>query len=539
MVKQQLLEDLKWAVEDLGFSGDDIVISSPQNPSFGDYTANIALQLAKQKLKNCKQTPMEIANEIVSDLRTLSYLSDIEIKEPGFINFFIKPEFLTKDLEEILEKGKDFGRSESGKGKKASVEFVSANPTGPMHFGNARGGPIGDTLASVLEFCGYEVMRDYYHNDIGSQVDKLGESIVNVAQGQKLEDQEYKGEYVKELAKEIKTDDPKQASKQALEILLKENLDVAKEMGIKFDRVSYESEFLGSSQTKKALMVLEEKDVLKKQEGAVWFAPGDEFLKDRESVVIKSDGNYTYFTNDIAYHNLKFSQGTDLVVDILGANHHGHVPRLKAAVSVLGFDVSNFHVVLYQWVRFKRGGEIVKMSKRAGTFITVREILEEIGKDPLKFFILMYDANSPIDFDLELAKQQSNKNPVFYVQYAFARMANILRKVKSEKCNPSTVLGARVQSCGILNKKEELELIKHLSYFPDLIEEVARNYQVQHLTTYAITLADLFHKFYENCRVLNAENEELKTARLSLVLASKLVLANVLGIMGIDAPERM
>jgi arginyl-tRNA synthetase len=288
-----------------------------------------------------------------------------------------------------------------------------------------------------LEFSGYKVLREYLHNDVGVQVAKLGESIVNVANGEKLADQEYKGEYILALAKQIRNSkfeirNSSEAGKIAVEILLKDILKDAEDMGTKFDKVYPESEFATTDATEKVLKTLKEKGFLKEKEGALWFAPNDRFLADRECVVKKSDGNYTYFANDIAYHNLKFVEGYDLVIDILGANHHGHVPRLKAAVDALGFDSSKFHVILYQWVRFKSGTETIKMAKRAGTFVTAREVLKEVGRDAVRFFILSHDANSHIDFDLDLAREKSAKNPVYYVQYAHARIASILRRANSK-----------------------------------------------------------------------------------------------------------
>ncbi|MBI2335111.1 arginine--tRNA ligase, partial [Candidatus Daviesbacteria bacterium] len=334
MVKQKILEDLQKAVEDLGYKSTDIVLSIPKNSAFGDYSTNIALQLAKQSSANGKQTPDEIANEIVARVKSQEsskkILEKVEVVN-GFVNFFVKPEILAEDLQEILQKEDDYGKSKLGKGKKARVEFVSANPTGPLHFGNARGGPIGDVLANVLEFSGYEVLREYYDNNIGGQVTKLGESIANVKAGNKLADQEYKGEYVAEIVDKIGDfKDAQEAGEKAVGLLFQEIIKDCADLGIKFDQVYHESDFVKRGATKKALDELENKGFLKKYEGAFWFAPKDEFLQDRECVVVKSDGEYTYFANDIAYHKVKFSGGHDLIVNILGANHHGHVPRLQA-----------------------------------------------------------------------------------------------------------------------------------------------------------------------------------------------------------------
>lgn len=532
-VKQQILEDLNKAVKSLGYASADIVCTISKNPSFGDYSTNVALQLAKLLGAINKQSPQDIANQILQKFGKPDYLEKAEIAGGGFINFFIKKEFLANDIKEILESKEQFGKSEIGKSRKARVEFVSANPTGPLHFGNARGGPIGDVLANVLQFCGFEVLREYYDNNIGGQVKKLGESIVNIEAGGKPEDQEYKGEYVAEIVSKIgECVDSDDAGSKAVGLLFQEIIKDCSDLGIIFDKVYHESDFVNTGATKKVLDELEKKDFLKKYEGATWFAPKDEFLEDRECVVVKSDGEYTYFANDIVYHRVKFSEGHDLVINILGANHHGHVPRLQAAITALGFDVKRYRVILYQWVRFKSGGELIKMSKRSGTFVTAREVLDEVGKDALRFSLLQYSPQTHIDLDLDLYKQKSNKNPVFYVQYAHARMNNIIQKAKARPEQNKI-------DYGLLKDTAELNLIKYLLVFPDLVVEIAHTLQVQNLTEYAITLADLFHKFYENCPVLQAKTGDLKEARLALVRAAKITLGNTLGLLGVSAPEKM
>lgn len=535
MLRKLIEEDLKRVVKDLGYKSTDIVCTIPRNSRFGDYSTNLVLQLAKQSSADSYQSSSKIANQILKKLEKPDYLEKAEIAGGGFINFFIKKEFLANDIKEILESKEQFGKSEIGKGKKARVEFVSANPTGPLHFGNARGGPIGDVLANVLEFVGYKVLREYYDNNVGGQIKKLGESISNIRSGGKLEDQEYKGHYVAEIAEKVGNfKDLDDAGKQAVRLLFEGIIRDCSEMGINFDKIYHESEFMEGGRTKEALKKIEK--YLKTQDRAVWFAPSDEFLKDRETVVIKSDGSYTYFANDIAYHNLKFNEPDfgqpDLVIDVLGANHHGHVPRLQAAIKALGYDVSKFRVILYQWVRFVNLEtlELLTMSKRLGTFVTTKEVLDAVGKDVVRFFILMHSANTHIDFDLTLAMKKSKKNPVFYVQYAHARMNNILVKAKEDGGDTNLSL---------LIHPTEINIIKHLSIFPDLICELAVTLQVHQLTEYAISLADLFHKFYENCPVLQAEGDGLKNARLALVRSSKITLVNTLRLLGVSAPERM
>src|SRR3989344_3095239 len=529
----------KWAIgsEVQARRDGEVEVSRPGNSEHGDYSTNVALKVVTRDTKQgtrSEQSSVEFARKLADSLKNQPYIEKLEVKDPGFINFFVKDEIWQKQVSDVLKSASGYGSNQTGKGKKARVEFVSANPTGPLHFGNARGGPIGDTLASVLEFSGYKVIREYYHNDVGVQVEKLGQSIVNVDRSGDLGDQEYKGEYIRELIKKIgRVKTAKEAGEKAVEILLKEILKDCEDMGIKFDKVFKESEFSASNQTQKALDYLSQKKVLKKQEGALWFAPSDEFLKDRETVVVKSGGDFTYFGNDIAYHKLKFAEKPDLVVDILGSNHHGHVPRLQAVIQSLGFDTDKLRIILYQWVRFKRGSEVVKMSKRSGTFVTTREILDEVGRDALRFFILMHDANTHIDFDLDLAKEKSSKNPVYYVQYAHARIASILRKA-----NWKLETGNWKSSHELLTTNYELNLLKQISRLPELVEDIAESFVVNQLTTYAVELADSFHKFYENVQVLS-EEKEIREARLALISATQITLANTLKLLGVSAPEKM
>ncbi len=536
-LRDQIRKDLVKAANELGLKTDLVEITRPQDPANGDYSTNLALRRftpqgkPKEGSSLSNHSPIVFAKKLADSLKAQPYLEKLEVAGPGFLNFFIKPGVWQNEVANVLEAGSRYGSNESGKGRRARVEFVSANPTGPLHFGNARGGPIGDSLASVLEFCGYRVLREYYHNDVGVQVEKLGQSILNVSQGKKLEDQEYKGEYILDLAKRIgKVRSTKDAGVKAVKILLDQALADAKAMGIAFNKVYAESDFIKLDKTKAALGFLDKKGVLKKKEGALWFAPRDEFLRDRETVVVKSDGSYTYFANDIAYHYLKFTDPEfgkpDLVIDVLGANHHGHVPRLQAAVESLGFGIDKFHVILYQWVRFRKGQEVLKMAKRAGTFVTAKEVLDEIGRDAVRFFILMHDASSPIDFDLDLAREKSAKNPVYYVQYAHARICSILAKSGARK-------GKSKANFSLLGSGYELELIKQISRLPEIVEDISLNFAVNRLTAYARDVADAFHVFYENCKVLSDERD-LRNARLGLVGATKTVFFNTLSLIRIS-----
>ena len=547
MMREQIKKDIAKAISNFKFpiSNAEIEVTRTSDPEFGDFATNLPLKISR----GSKQSPMESARLLADSLKDLPYVEKLEVKEPGFINFFLKNEVWQKQVEDVLNRGSKYGANEIAKGQKARVEFVSANPTGPLHFGNARGGPIGDSLASVLEFCGYQVLREYIDNDRGNQVCDLGKTLAARAGFIKVNkaDLVYQGAYTKEIAQKIK---PKigritnlserqiiqKAGEVGVAILFKEIIADIADMGIKYDLVVHESDL--QKEAAKVLSGLEKKGLLVKKEGAVWFAPRNEFLKDKDAVVIKSDGSYTYFTADVVYHQQKFASGYNLVVDIFGSNTVGHVPKLKSLAQALGFDLSKFKVILYQFVRIKRGNEVVKMSKRAGNFVTVREVLDEVGRDATRFFILMHDANSHIDFDLDLARKKSKENPVYYVQYANARICSILTKAKRQTTNAKIDYPLPTTHYQLLTTNYELDLIKQITRLPELVEDIGQSFAVHRLTTYAIELADSFHKFYENCQVLGTGGD-LESARLSLILATKIALFNTLKLLGVSAPEKM
>jgi len=484
-------------------------------------------------------SPLELAQVIVEKLGSHPDFEKIEAVAPGFINFYLSAKYLQNQVQNIIEKGEDYGSLKVGDGKKASVEFVSANPTGPLHIGNARGGPLGDSLANVFAKAGYQITREYLHNDVGGQVERLGESIYfELHPGQKPENYEiqYQGSYVKELADKVKeqleedqdanlsqADFIEKAGKIAVELMLTEIIKDCEDMGIKYDVIRKESDL----RKEVPQVLVKVKKFLKEKDGAEWFAPQDEFLKDRETVVKKSDGQFTYFASDIAYHNEKM-QRNDLVIDVFGSNHYGHVPRLKAVVKALGFTPDNLRVTLYQWVRLKRGEEVVKMSKRAGNFVTAREVLDEVGKDAFRFFLLTPRSQTHMDFDLELAKKRASDNPVFYVQYAHSRICSVFKKAP----------GLVPADLSLLTAPEEIALIRHLLKLPYLVEDVLKTLEVNPLTTYATEVATLFHRFYETQKVISAD-EKLTQARLALLKATQITLANTLSLLGVSAPEHM
>ena len=552
MIREEINKILKDALKELGVEDFEPQIERPKDSSNGDYSTNLALNLFTNSRFMIKDSgfknPMELAEKIIYILNTKYKIQNTDFEKivavkPGFINFYLSNSYLQTQVGEIINKADNYGFSALGKGKKASVEYVSANPTGPLHIGNARGGPLGDVLANVLEKAGYEVTREYLHNNVGGQVARLGEAIYFTLhpdqRGEGYEIQ-YQGEYIKELAKMVEeTMEEKhfenlsqeefidKAGQIAVEMMLLEILKDCEEMGIKFDLIRKESDL--RKDAPEVIKELEKKGLVREKDGALWFAPNDEFLKDRETVVKKSDGEYTYFASDIVYHKEKFERGNDLVVDILGANHSGHVPRLKAVIKALGFDTNEFKVVLYQWIRLKRGEEILKMSKRSGTFVTAREVLDEVGKDAFRFFLLRTSSETHMDFDLELAKKKANENPVFYVQYAYSRINSIFSKAEEAISKPDTSL---------LIEPEEVALIRQLLKFPELIEEVSYTFAVNTFTTYVIEVATLFHKFYETHKVIS-EDKKITQARLGLLKATAVVLKNTLDLLGVSAPAHM
>lgn len=547
---------------DRGMVG-EVELTRPIDPKFGDFSSSFPLKEAKKLGKK----PMELASDLVKKFADLDIVEKVEVAGPGFVNIFLKKSYWQGQVKDVLTADKKYGSSDMGKGKKARVEFVSANPTGPLHFGNARGGPIGDTISHVLEASGYEVLREYIDNDRGNQVLELGKTLAAKAGliGLKEEDLTYKGDYTKDLAARVREKVGDLANKsedqvinifgqEGVKLQFEEIIGDSKAMGIDFDLIVHESDL--QQKAKAEIAKLEKKGLIKKKDGALWFSPRqgpasqakrgergspeatkNEFLDDRDAVVVKSDGNYTYFTADVVYHTQKFESGYDLVVDVFGSNTFGHVPKLKALATVLGFDLGKFKVILYQFVRIKRGNDIVNMSKRAGNFVTAREVLDEVGKDAFRFFILMHDANTHMDFDLNLAREKSSKNPVYYVQYAHARISSILAKAKIESSR-FTVHGSQTVNYQLLTDNHEIDLIKQITRLPELVEDVSKSFAVHSLTIYARELADSFHKFYENCRVIS-DDKELSAARLDLVKATKITLANTLGLLGVSTPEKM
>lgn len=527
----------------------DFNIEKPANSANGDFSANVALAGAKA----FKKAPRVIAECIKNNLYLDGTLFDrVEIAGPGFLNFYLSDRYYSEIVKDVMNKGEDYGKSDFGKGKKILVEFVSANPTGPMHIGNARGGAIGDCLSSVLEWAGYEVNREFYVNDAGNQIEKFATSLeVRYLQlykdGVEIPEDAYHGADITEHAKnfaeeygdkyvEASSEDRRKA---LVDFALPKNIaGLERDLlsyRIKYDRWFKESTLHADGSVKEIIEKFKELGVTYEQDGALWFK-ASEFGNDKDVVLIRANGIPTYIVPDIAYHyNKLVTRGYDKAVDVLGADHHGYVPRMKAALSALGIDADRLDCVIMQMVRLVRNGETIKLSKRSGKAITLTTLLEEIPIDAARFFFNLREPNSHFDFDLDLAAQETSQNPVYYVQYAHARICSILKKAQDVGVTLRTPTSEELD---MLTSDEERELIRHLSTLTDEIVAAAKAYDPAKITHFVIELATLFHKFY-NARRVMVEDEGLMQARLYLCLAVKETIKNILTMLKISAPETM
>lgn len=546
-------------------------VERPADVSHGDFSCNAAMASAKALRNNPRAIGQMIADAAVLDG---TVFEKIEVAGPGFLNFFISPLWFNETVGEVISSGSDYGKTELGNGKRVLVEFVSANPTGPMHIGNARGGALGDSLSSVLQFAGYEVEREFYVNDAGNQIEKFGKSLsiryMQIADGNKadviasygdedvcrkiFEDEEnftmpedvYKGVDIIEHAynfykingdKFVNADE--ESRKSALvEYALPLNID-GLERDLKKYRIVYDTWFRESSlhkngAVKQIVDMLTEKGQTYEKDGAIWFKASD-FGDDQDRVLVRANGIPTYFVPDIAYHyNKLVTRGFDKAIDILGADHHGYIARMKAALTALGVDASKLDIVIMQMVMLVRNGETVKLSKRSGKAITLSTLLDEVPIDAARFFFNLRDPNTHLEFDLELAIEESSNNPVFYVQYAHARICSILRRMEEEGTGYKNIPVNELN----YSHPAELALIRHIAALPDCINEAAKDYNPSKITKYLCDLAQLFHKFYDNCKIKGEEENTLQS-RLSLCVATKTVFKNLLDLLKVDAPEKM
>ena len=555
MIREEIARLVADAAQAARDSGDlpsialpEIEIERPQRPEHGDYACSLALRLAR----TVGARPLDLAQSIARNIKPHEAVGEVTVAAPGFINIRLREGWLARQVEVARSEGDRFGNLPLGNGQRVQVEYVSANPTGPLHVGNGRWAAIGSTLANVLKTAGYEVQQEYFVNDMLTQIEIFGRTLY--ARYQQLYDlpaeipaDGYPGEYVIDLAKEIQAEQgdrflgprefgpepPPEFKTIGVTKMLKSIADDLAMMGVTFDEWYREASLYGAdSRYETAMGILRENGYVSIKEGAVWFT-STMLGEDKDNVLVRSTGSPTYFASDIAYHYDKFVlRGFDRVINIWGADHQGHVSRLKAALFALGIDPLRLDVVIGQLVTLRRGGEVVRISKRAGDIITLREVVEEVGPDACRFFFLTRSADATVDFDLELAKQQSNENPVYYVQYAHARIAGILNLAGERGVDYAD------GDVALLTHPAELALIRKMLRLPELVEQMARSLEPHHLPHYALELATVFHDFYEKCRVVT-DDVPVTKARLKLVEAARIVLGRTLALMGVTAPERM
>ncbi len=526
-----------------------VEIEAPKAGAHGDLASNFAMLNASAQ----KMAPRKIAEAVVSHLSDPEGIIDkTEIAGPGFINFFINKTAWHPVLHDIHGKNGRYGASDTGKGQKVQVEFVSANPTGPLHVGHGRGAVVGDTVAAILSFCGYDVFREYYINDSGKQIQTLGRSVYLrflELSGRDMAFPEdcYQGDYIYEIAKalmerkgewltnaseeEATSDCARYAAEKILEGI-REDLAL---LGIRFDHWFSEQGLYDTDKVEAAIKQFQDAGLIYEKEGALWFKT-EAFGDEKDRVVVRQNGQTTYFASDIAYHRDKFDRGFDQIIDVWGADHHGYIPRISAAIKAAGKDDSQLHVILTQLVNLLRGGTPVTMSTRAGQFVTLREVIDEVGSDAVRFIFLTRHYESPLDFDLEVAKQKTNDNPVYYVQYVHARISSIFKKAREEK-GIASVTG-EAASVGRLTEPEEISLIKHMARYPEVIQAAAQLMEPHRIAFYLMDLAAAFHAYYNKHRVL-IDDPQLADGRLYLVLAVQKIIRNGLGLLGVSAPETM
>ncbi len=519
-----------------------IMIETPKEKKFGDYSTNIAMRLAKELHDN----PFNIASLLKEELEKDELIKQVDVIRPGFINFFIKEDSLSKVIKTVIESKDNFGRSDLNKGKNVMVEYVSANPTGDLHLGHARGAAYGDSLTRILSFSGYDVLREYYVNDAGNQIEVLANSLFErykEALGLPFDIEKigYQGKDVKILASKIKDKDgDKWVNEDRVETLryfkdlgteleldkIKKDLDLYR---IGFDHYQSERELYRTGKVEKGLEALKKTEYTYEKDGALWLKT-TEFGDDKDRVLVKSNGSLTYLTPDISYHKDKFDRGYTHLIDILGADHHGYIARLKASLKILGYNPNELEVLIIQIVRLMEDGNEVKMSKRTGNAITIRELCEDVGVDVARYFFLSKPIDSHFDFDLNLARKQSSDNPVYYIQYAYARMISILNKDSSFEVK---------ETYSLLNNPKELELMKLMDAFKKEIEEISVSKEVNKLCNYIYKFAQTFHSYYNDSIIIDDKNIELTKERLALIKACSIVLKNALNLIGIEAKEKM
>ncbi|MFA6541876.1 MAG: arginine--tRNA ligase [Bacteroidota bacterium] len=548
-MKKALQLKISSILSELSYPEVDIIFDRPKVEAHGDLTTNVAMMLAKKLGKNPRQVAQSIVEKI--DAAALQ-ISSIEIAGPGFINFHVADEYIVTESRAILDKGDRYGMSTVGNGKKTNVEWVSANPTGPLHSGHGRQVVLGQVIANLLEWTGHEVTREYYFNNAGNQMRNLAESI-SVRYRQEfgvacdLPENGYQGEYIREIAKEIKTQhadaflaesDTAFFQKYGEEWCFKKIKETLTRLGVHHDVYYNEDSLYKEGKINEVIGILKEKDLAYEQEGAVWYR-ATKFGADKDRVIVKSTGEPTYRLPDIAYHREKFRRGFDTIVDIFGADHIATIPDVLSGVTALGYDTSKVKVIIHQMVSFVNGDEIVKMSKRNANVYTLDDLIDEVGSDAVHYFFVMRSVGTHLEFDIALAKEQSDKNPVYYLQYAHARIASILRHAADEgfAVNDFTAMAAQTDF-SLIKEKEAIDLLKKLIEFPEIVQSCALTFEPHRLTTYLREVAETFHRFYHEHRVIN-DDKQLMQARLTVCLLTKIIIANGCKILSVSYPEKM
>lgn len=547
----KLNQALKDSVNALGVENIEAEFEIPKHEGHGDRAANIAMKLAKQ----LKAKPKDIAEKIISSLKS-DFVMDSEIAGPGFINVFLSGKFYAEAISDILRQNKNYGAVNLGKNKTVQVEFVSANPTGPLHIGHGRGAAVGDVVARILSFTGWDVQREYYVNDSGLQIENLGKSTQAryfelLGFEKSLPDNGYRGEYIYDIAREIINlegkkflDMPENESleyfkKYASEKIMNGIKTDLQNFRVKFDKFFPEGYLHKNGLVKSAMEDLKARGYAYESDGALWFRTEDTIGDDKDRVLIRANGISTYFASDIAYHRDKFiTRNFSRVIDVWGADHHGYIARVKAAIKAMGRNPDDFDVLLIQLVNLIREGETVNMSTRAGEFITLRDVVDEAGVDATRFFFMTRRSDSQLDFDLDLAKKQGNENPVYYVQYAHARISGVLREFEKRGGNLDALNPAEIPA-EIFNDRNARNLADSLSLYPEIIKEASNELAPHVLTGYVLNLAGVFHSFYNTNRIIDEPDTKISLGRVNLIRAVKIVIASCLDLLGVNAPERM
>ena len=550
-MKDNLRAEIKNAVLKARLASEEqipnVILEVPKDKAHGDYSTNMAMQLARV----AKKAPRMIAEEIVSNFdKTKASIEKIEIAGPGFINFYMNNSYLTELIPAIIKAGVSYGKTNVGQGQKVQVEFVSANPTGNLHLGHARGAAVGDSLCNILAKAGFDVTREYYINDAGNQVHNLAKSIEAryfqaLGIEKEMPEDGYYGEDIIEIGKKLAEDhgdkyvnmDEQERLTLFREYGLKYELDKIKkdleDFRVTFDVWYSETSLYHNGKIDEALATLREKGHIYEQDGATWFR-STTFGDDKDRVLIKQDGSYTYLTPDIAYHQDKLKRGFKKIINIWGADHHGYIPRMKAAIQALGYDAEALEVEIIQLVSLYQNGEKVKMSKRTGKAVTMRDLMEEVGLDATRYFFAMRSSDTHLDFDMDLAVSKSNENPVYYAQYAHARVCSILRQGEEQNLSYEGEW-----QLDYIQSEKEIELLKKLGEFPAAVSEAALKRMPHRITNYVFDLASALHSFYNAEKVLDLENEEKSRVRLALMKAVQITLQNALALIGVSAPEKM